>query len=227
MNDGTAVRFAPSTRSKARRRPQRATYDEAAVFAALDSGILAHVGWVLDGQPYVTPTARWRRGRPLFWHGSAGSRMLSVVGTGAPACVTVSTLDGLVAGRSGMAHSINYHSVMAFGRPARVNDAGEKRLAMAALIDRIYPGRSTRLRPTTDAGLDQVTVVRMEIEEASLKAREGPPANLAEDEGWTAWAGVIPVECRVGAPVADSVASNEPAGDLVKRLWSDARRLLP
>lgn len=197
--DGNAATFTPTIRSKVRRRPQRARYDEAAVYGVLDAGVMAHVGYVIDGQPFVTPTAYWREGRTLYWHGAAASRMLATVAEGAPVCVTVSFLDGFVVGRSGIMHSLNYRSVMAFGRARLIEDVARKREAMASFIDRLYAGRPLKLRPTTDAELQQIALVEMEIEEASAKVRDTGVGDLPADEGWPAWAGVFPVETRIGA----------------------------
>lgn len=196
--DGGAA-FTPTERSQVRRRPQRAAYDEAAVYAILDAGVMAHVGYVIDGQPFVTPTAYWREGRKLYWHGAAASRMLGAV-EGVPVCVTVSFLDGFIVGRSGIVHSLNYRSVMAFGRARKVEGREAKRAAMDAFIDRLYAGRPVKLRPTSDAEIDRIALVEMEIEEASAKQRQDGCADLAEDAGWSAWSGVFPVETRIGAP---------------------------
>ena len=207
--------FTPTARSRVRRRPQRAHYDEATVYAVLDAGIMAHVGYVIDGQPYVTPTAYWREGRRLYWHGAAASRMLAAV-DGVPVCVTVSFLDGFVVGRSGLVHSLNYRSVMAFGRAHRVEDREAKRAAMHAFIDRLYAGRPVKLRPTTDAELDQMVVVGMEIEEASAKVKATGVTDLPQDAGWAAWCGVFPVETRIGAalPEPGMGLSGPPTADL-------------
>jgi nitroimidazol reductase NimA-like FMN-containing flavoprotein (pyridoxamine 5'-phosphate oxidase superfamily) len=195
--------FTPTARSKGRRLPQRVAYDEAAVFAVLDTAILAHVGYVVDGHPIVTPTLFWRVGRTLYWHGSAASRMLREV-DGASVCVTVSWLDGLVLDRSGFHHSANYRAVMAFGRARLVKDNGAKQAALDGMIARIYPQRLQRLRQPTLAELKQTAFVEMEIDEASVKVRAGGPAAAEpEDAGWNGWRGILPVETRLGAPVPD------------------------
>lgn len=198
MDGSTAPTFQPTARSQVRRRPQRGFYDEATVFAILDAGLMAHVGYVIDGQPFVTPTAYWREGRTLYWHGAAASRMLGVVAEGLPVCVTVSFLDGLIVGRSGITHSVNYRSVMAYGRAKPVADPAAKRAAMEAFIDRLYAGRNVKLRPTTDAELAAIALVEMEIEEASAKVKDTGPTELPADDGWTAWSGVFPIETRIG-----------------------------
>ncbi len=206
--------FLPTARSQVRRRPQRAHYDEAAVYGVLDAGIMAHVGYVIDGQPYVTPTSYWREGRKLYWHGAAASRMLATVAEGLPVCVTVSFLDGFVVGRSGITHSLNYRSVMAFGRARRVDDLATVRTAMDAFIDRLYAGRPVKLRPTTDEELRRITLVEMEIEEASAKLKDTGVTDLPADEGWGAWFGVFPVETRIGAPQPDPRSTRAPTPDL-------------
>ena len=201
--DGSGAAFTPTARSRVRRRPQRARYDEAAVYAVLDAGVMAHVGYTIDGQPFVTPTAYWREGRRLYWHGAAASRMLRSVAGGAPVCVTVSFLDGFVVGRSGFIHSLNYRSVMAFGRARLVEDLEAKRAAMDAFIDRLYAGRAVKLRPASEAELAQIALVEMEIEEASAKVRDTGVADLPADAGWAAWCGVFPVETRIGAALPE------------------------
>jgi nitroimidazol reductase NimA-like FMN-containing flavoprotein (pyridoxamine 5'-phosphate oxidase superfamily) len=223
-HDGsTSAAFNPTTRSQVRRRPQRAAYDEATVFGILDAGIMAHVGYVIEGQPFVTPTAYWREGRKLYWHGAAASRMLNTVAEGAPVCVTVSFLDGFVVGRSGITHSLNYRSVMAFGRARLVDDLAVKRAAMDAFIDRLYAGRPVKLRPTTDEELMRIAVVEMEIEEASAKVKAAGVTEVAADEGWAGWFGVFPVETRIGAALPDPRAGMAPTADLAP--YAEGRRL--
>src|SRR6266403_2328010 len=127
--------FTPTARSRAKRLHERARYDEAAVFAALDAAFIAHIGYVIDGQPYVTPTAYWRSGRHLYWHGSSASRMLRNQADGVPVCVTVTQLDGLVLARSGFHHSLNYRSVVVLGRARLVTDPQEKVDALRAFTN--------------------------------------------------------------------------------------------
>ena len=195
--------FTPTHRSKVKRLHERGRYDEESVFAILDAGIVAHIGYVIDGQPYVTPTAYWRRGRTLYWHGSSASRMLRTQKEGIPACVTVSLLDGLVVARSGFHHSINYRAVMAFGRARFVEDAKEKEAELDYFIERIYPGRVATLRPVNQQELKGTTLIAMEIEEASAKVRTGEPKDDEEDYALDIWAGVIPIRQVVGALESD------------------------
>lgn len=196
-----------TARSRARRRADRVRYDEAAVHAVLDAGLVAHVAYVIEGQPFVTPTAYWREGRSLYWHGAAASRMLQAQGAGLPVCVAVTHLDGLIAGRSAFMHSLQFRSVMAFGRARLVQGAQAKAAAMAAFLDRLYPGRSAEARPPGDLELQQISVVEMTIEEASAKTKANGAGLIPADEDWPVWSGVIPVATLVGAPQADAVLS--------------------
>ncbi|MEZ5832552.1 MAG: pyridoxamine 5'-phosphate oxidase family protein [Dongiaceae bacterium] len=195
--------FTPTQRSKVKRLHERGRYDEESVFAILDAGLIAHIGYVIDGQPYVTPTAYWRRGRTLYWHGSSASRMLRAQKEGIPVCVTVSLLDGLVVARSGFHHSINYRAVMAFGRARIVEDPKEKEAELDTFIERIYPGHVASLRPINPQELKATTLLSMEIEEASAKVRTGEPKDDEEDYALDIWAGVIPIRQVVGAVEAD------------------------
>ena len=208
--------FTPTSRSKLRRRLPRGRYDEKAVFEILDAGVMAHVGYAIDGQPFVTPTAYWREGRKLYWHGAAASRMLATVAQGAPACVTVSFLDGFVVGRSGIVHSLNYRSVMAFGRAKLLTDPAAKRAAMDDFLDRLYAGRRLQLRPATDEEIASIALVEMEIEEASAKSRAEGVGDKPADAGWAPWSGVFPVETRIGAPRPEPGmgAGGSPTADL-------------
>jgi hypothetical protein len=197
--------YAPTALSRVRRHPERASYDEAAVNAVLDAALMAHVGYVIDGRPLVTPTLYWREGRRLFWHGAAASRMLRTAAKGAPVCVTVSLIDGLVLAPSHFVHSMNYRSVMAFGHARTIDGEAEKLAAADAFVERIYPGRAATLRRPNEMELRTTSFVTMEIEEASAKVREGGVGRFEIDAGWPAWSGVIPIETRLGAAVADEV----------------------
>ena len=195
--------YTPTNRSRVKRLHQRAQYDRASVHAILDAGILCHVGYAIEAQPYVTATAYWRDGDTLFWHGSAASRMLRTVETGMPVCFTVSLLDGLVLARSGFHSSMNYRSVMAFGTAHALKDEAEKDKALLAFSEKLHPERWDELRPSTGQELKGTTVVAMEIEEAVAKARSGPPNDDEEDYALDVWAGVIPVRTVIGAPEPD------------------------
>ncbi|TAL01634.1 MAG: pyridoxamine 5'-phosphate oxidase family protein [Rhodospirillaceae bacterium] len=194
--------YRPSARTRVRRVPQRARYDRAAVHAILDASLLCHVGYVVNGQPFVTPTAFWREGDTVFWHGSAASRMIESV-DGAEVCVTVSHLDGLVLARSAFHHSVEYRSVMMFGRARVVADLAEKRRAAAAFIDRLYPGRNAGIRAASDNELKATTFVALDINEVVAKVRAGGVKDDLPDYFLPAWAGVIPFTTVAGAPIPD------------------------
>ena len=207
------------------------------MFAILDAAMLAHVGYVIDGQPFVIPSAFWRVGRELYWHGAAAAKMLTTLAEGVPASVAVSILDGFVMAPSGFKHSINYRSVVAFGRARLVADPEAKRAALDAFIDRLFPGRSATLRPATDIELAKTSVVSMTIEEASAKARAEGCVAIDDDIGWPAWAGVIPIQQRIGRPQADAqlgavamglgTAPPYAEGELLDGLLAAATRRVP
>lgn len=195
--------FVPSARSKVRRLPKRGHYDRATVYAILDAGFICHVGYAIDGQPYVTPTAYWREGDTVYWHGSSASRMLRALETGADCCLTVTHLDGLVLARSAFHHSLNYRSVMLFGRAHKIGGTVEKLARLEAFVERLYPGRWQELRPVNAKELKATTVLGMHIDEASAKLRSGGPVDDEADYAQPVWVGVIPVYSAAGAPVGD------------------------
>ncbi len=195
--------FAPTERTRVRRLHERGRYDRETVFAILDSGLLCHVGYVIDGLPYVTPTLYWREGERLYWHGSSASRMLRRQAEGIPVCVTVSHIDGLVLARSGFHHSLNYRAVMAFGNAAIVADPEAKTAGLNAFIERLYPGRNREIRPISPQELKATTLMSMEIDEVSAKLRAHGPVDDEPDYTLDCWAGVVPVEMRLGAAIAD------------------------
>ncbi len=179
--------------------PKRGHYDQDTVYAILDSGFICHVSYVIDGKPYVTPTAYWREGDAVYWHGSSKSRMLTTLEKGADCCLTVTHLDGLVIARSSFHHSINYRSAMLFGKARKIEDPGEKLARLKAFMDRLYPGRWDELRPVHRQELKLTTVLGMQIEEASAKIRGGPPVDDEADYALPIWAGVVPVRVAAGA----------------------------
>ena len=186
--------------NRVKRLHERAAYDHATVHAILDAAALAHVAYVIDGQPYCTPTLFWREGHRLYWHGSSASRMLRHQATGVPVCVTVSHLDSLVLARCGFNHSVDYRSVMAFGHAVLVSDPDEKRKALTMMVDRFYPGRTANLRPTSDQEFKATAVMAMDIERASAKVRTKGLADEPEDQNLPIYAERIPVFTVLGAP---------------------------
>ncbi len=195
--------FTPTTRTQVRRMPKRGHYDRETVHAILEAGAIAHVGYVVDGQPYVTPTAYWRKGERIYWHGSSASRMLRTIDAGSPVCVEVSHIDGFVLARSAFHHSVNYRSVMAFGTAHKLTDEAEIVEALRDFTERLYPGRWDALRPIQAQEIKATTVLAMDLTEAVAKVRTGMPIDDDEDYALPIWAGVLPVQTRVLAPLDD------------------------
>lgn len=191
-----------SDRVRVRRKPDRGRYDRATIDAIIDAAIVGHVGYVVDGQPYVTPTSVWRQGDRLYWHGSSASRAIRV-SSGAPVCVTISHLDALVLARSGFDHSIDYRSVMVLGEAHEVSDEAEKCAALEAFMEHLSPGRWAGLRPATRKELKATAVLWVDLAESSAKVREGGPHDEPGDETWPMWAGTIPVRMVAGTPEPD------------------------
>src|SRR5215471_17443272 len=182
MPDTTGpIDFKPTPVSRVRRHPERAHYDRDTVHAILDAALMCHIGYVIDGRPYVTPTLFWRDGERLYWHGSSASRMLRTQRAGIPVCVTVSHMDGLVLARSAFHHSLNYRAVMVFGNAAVVTDDAEKEAGFNAFIERLYPGRTALMRGITAQEMKATTLMSMAIEEVSAKIRDDGPIDLESD----------------------------------------------
>lgn len=186
--------------NRVKRRHDRGFYDHATVHALLDAAILCHVSYVVDGQPYCTPTLFWREGNHLYWHGSSASRMLRNLSDGQPACLTVTHLDSLVLARCGFNHSADYRSVMCFGQARLVEDAEEKRRALVMMVDRFFPNRTAELRQSTAQEIKATAVVVMEIERASAKIRAKGVADDDEDYALPVYAERLPVHTVIGAP---------------------------
>ncbi len=199
--------YTPTRRTRVVREPNRGVYDREAVYRILDEGFLCHVGFVVDGQPFVIPTSYGRKGANLYIHGSAASRMLRQMKEAVPVCVTVTLLDGLVLARSVFNHSMNYRSVVVLGKATLVDDPEEKLAALRVLAEHILPGRWDDTRQPNARELKATSVLRLPIEEFSAKVRTGPPVDDEEDYSFPTWAGVVPLEMKVGA------ASNDPRLD--------------
>jgi len=195
----------PTTeRSRIRRLHERGSHEHAAVHAILDAAPLCHAGYVIDGQPNVTPTLHWREGERVYWHGSAASRFLRQV-DGRKVCLTCTLMDGYVLARSAFHHSVNYRSAMVFGTARVVSGEAEKTEALRRFVDGLLPGRWDTLRPMTAQELKATSVLWLEIEEATAKVRAAPPGD-PEEADFPVWAGVLPMQT--------GLAAAEPAPDL-------------
>ena len=193
----------PTPRTRVVREADRAVYDRESIYRILDEGFLCHVGFTVDGQPFVIPTSYGRKDANLYIHGSAASRMLRTLTGGLEACVTVTLIDGLVLARSAFHHSMNYRSVVIFGRASVVEEAGEKREALRAFSEHIVPGRWAEVREPDEGELKATLVLRLPLVEVSAKVRTGPPLDDEDDYRLPVWAGEVPLRLTAGAPVAD------------------------
>jgi len=192
-----------SDRTRLRRLPARGSHEPEAVHRILDAAFLAHVGFQVDGQPFVIPTLFGRKGTKLYLHGSAASRMLGKLETGVPACVTVTLVDGLVLARSAFHHSMNYRSVVAFGTARKIEDPAGKTEALRVISEHLIAGRWNEVRGPSEKELKATTVLEFSIEEASAKVRQGPPLDDEEDYSLPVWAGILPLRQEATTPIAD------------------------
>ncbi len=196
--------FEKTERTKVVRKPDRGRYDRATVYAILDEALICHVGIVEDGRPVVIPTAHWRDGDRLYVHGSRASRLLRAMADGAEVCVTVTLLDGLVLARSGFHHSMNYRSVVIFGKADPVQGRAEKVAALRVFMERLVPGRWDELRPPTDKEIAATEIMALSLVEVSAKVRLGGPVDAEADYAHPVWAGNWPIIQSMGEPVADA-----------------------
>jgi nitroimidazol reductase NimA-like FMN-containing flavoprotein (pyridoxamine 5'-phosphate oxidase superfamily) len=195
--------FIQTDRTKLKRLPKRGYFDRETVYGILDEGFICHVGFAPEGQPFVIPTGYARVDDKLYIHGSQASRMLRTLSGGVDACVTVTIIDGLVLARSAFHHSMNYRSVVIFGRATFVEDREEKYAALLALSEHIVPGRWADVREPTEQELIQTTVLSLPLTEASAKIRTGPPLDDEEDYAMNVWAGVVPLKLVAGELIND------------------------
>ena len=208
----------PSRRTAVRRLPERGHYDRETVHAILDAGIVAHVGFVHEGQPYVLPMGYARQGERLILHGSVASRILGQVGGGFPVCVTVTHLDGIVLARSVFNHSMNYRSVVVLGTATPIRDEVEKLAALHALTDHLAPGRWEEARQPTAQEMAATAVLSLPLDEASAKIRAGGPGDHDKDLELPVWAGVLPLALVRGELVpADGLAPGLPLPRIGRR----------
>src|SRR6266550_701535 len=195
--------YTPTPRTRVVREPHRGIYDRATAYQILDEGLICHVGFIIDGQPFVIPTGYGRKDDSLYIHGSAASRMLRNLDQGIAVCVTVTLLDGLVLARSIFNHSMNYRSVVVLGTAVAVEDPTEKLQALRALSEHILPGRWEESRQPNERELKATLVMRLPITEFSAKVRTGPPIDNEEDYSFPTWAGVVPLQTVAGSPIND------------------------
>ena len=198
-----AESFLPTKRTRVVREPHRGIYERDACYAILDEALVCHIGFAADGQPFVIPTLFARSGETVYFHGSAASRMLRHLESGAPLCLTATLLDGVVLARSVFNHSMNYRSVVVLGVARKVDDVDEKRDALHAFTEKLLPGRWGEARPPTANELAATSILRLPLDEMSAKVRTGPPNDIEEDLALRVWAGVIPLHIASAEPIAD------------------------
>ena len=197
------MNFSKTERTTLKRLPKRGVYDRNSVYEILDEGFICYVGFVVDGKPVVIPTGYARIEDQLYIHGSQASRMLRTLSGGIDVCVTVTLVDGLVLARSAFHHSVNYRSVVIFGRASLVEDAESKLAALFAFSEHVIPDRWDDVRAPTPQELKATSVLSLKLAEASAKVRTGPPLDDEDDYSLPVWAGVIPLKLEAGAPVSD------------------------
>jgi nitroimidazol reductase NimA-like FMN-containing flavoprotein (pyridoxamine 5'-phosphate oxidase superfamily) len=198
------MQITPTERTKVRRLPARANYDREFIDAVIDEALSCHVGFAVEGRPWVVPTIHARIDNRLYLHGAVANHMLGSLSDGIEACVTITIIDGLVLARSAFHHSMNYRSVMVFGRALRVDDVEEKRAALHALVEHVVPGRTADAREPSGNELRTTLVLRLPISEVSAKVRTGGPIDDEEDLALPVWAGQLPVTNLFAGPVADT-----------------------
>jgi hypothetical protein len=219
MND-----FTPTERTQVRRLPKRGVYDREAVYRILDEGLVCHVGFVADGKPVVIPIGYGRKGDTLYLHGSPASRMLHALGKGADVCITVTIVDGLVLARSAFHHSMNYRSVVIFGKATLLEDPAAKREALHAFTEHVAAGRWQEVRQPSEKELKSTAVLAIPLKEVSAKVRTGPPLDDEEDYALPVWAGVLPLELTPTTPVPDDRLPKEIAVPDYVRRYTRKRR---
>lgn len=200
--------FEKTNRNQVKRIPKRGHYDRPTIYGILDNACVGHVGFSLEGQPFVIPTIYGRDGETLYLHGATTSRMLVALQQGLPVCITVTHIDGLVLARSAFHHSMNYRSAVIFGK-ARLVEGEEKIKALEVISEQILPGRWEEVRGPNTKELKATSVLALEIEQASAKIRTGPPGDEKEDYDLPIWAGVLPIKSVYGPPEEDPLAKRQ------------------
>jgi uncharacterized protein len=197
------TQISQTQRTTLKRLPKRGSHERDTINQILDEGFICHVGFAVDGQPFVIPTGYARAGDRLFIHGSQASRMLRALETGIDVCLTVTLIDALVMARSAFHHSMNYRSVVIFGHASLIEERETKLAALFALSEHMIPGRWGEVREPNESELQQTTVLSLPIDEASAKIRTGPPLDDEEDYALNVWAGVLPMKMVTAEPIAD------------------------
>jgi uncharacterized protein len=197
------MEFPVTERTTLRRLPKRAVYDRKLVYGILDEGFICHVGFAVDGRPFVIPTGYARVDDQLYIHGSQVSRTLRTLAQGVDVCLTITVVDGLVLARSAFHHSMNYRSVVIFGRAELVEEREAKLAALLAFSEHVIPGRWDDVRPPSEQELKATTVLALPLVEVSAKVRSGPPLDDEDDYTLNVWAGVIPLKIVAGEPISD------------------------
>jgi hypothetical protein len=216
--------FTPTDRTRVHRLPKRGVYEREAIYRILDEGLVCHVGFVVEGKPVVIPTGYGRKDDTLYVHGSTASRMFRALGKGAEVCVTVTLVDGLVLARSAFHHSMNYRSVVLFGRATALEDPAAKREGLRVFTEHVAPGRWQEVRQPSETELKATTVLAIPLDEVSAKVRTGPPLDDEEDYALNVWAGVLPLDLTPQPPVADERLPKEIAVPEYVRRYSRERR---
>jgi len=198
MPGGESQQYPVDSVNRVKRLAERGRYDKATVHQLLDAAMLCHVAYIVDGQPYCTPTLFWREDDRVYWHGSNSSRMLRNLSVGEPVCLTVTHFDSIVLARCGFNHSADYRSVMVFGHAKKVDDVAEKTRALRMMVDRFFPGRTAQLRQSTPQEINATTVLAMDIERASAKIRAKGVSDDDEDYALPIYAEKIPVHQVLG-----------------------------
>jgi nitroimidazol reductase NimA-like FMN-containing flavoprotein (pyridoxamine 5'-phosphate oxidase superfamily) len=217
------MELAVTDRTRLRRKTDRGRFDWDTVRDILDEGLVCHLGFVAEGFPTVIPMAYGRIGTDLYLHGAAANHALKTSVSDTDVCLTVTLVDGLVLSRSAFHHSMNYRSVVVFGRATKVDDPDEKRRAVLAVVDHVAPGRTTACRPPTDEEVRATLVLRLPITEASAKVRTGPPAEEIDDLALPFWGGVIPITLTAGAPQHDGAGDRSIADPSVTSVRPTSR----
>jgi uncharacterized protein len=195
--------FTPTDRTKVRRKPDRGTYDRETIYNILDQAFVCHIGFVVDGTPFVVPTNYVRVGDKLFLHGSTASRLMKTLGSGAPFCLSVTLLDGIVFSPTATGHSVNYRSVVVMGKAEPIEDAAAKLAAMRDFVEYVLRGRWATVRPPSEQELKGTMVLAVPLVEASAKVRTGFAVDDNKEYESSAWTGVLPFKWTPGEPVRD------------------------